>query len=222
MGRIKDKLTDYKNFWLIWISAAGQKEGISIFKIQTTWDIKTNYLYHNEASLGKPLFKLMEEQRYIDIVSKKIKPRFEWIPEYVYGIFQTEKTVGGFWSPQLVLKERWKYVQPFMEAYRKHLFDLSNLRKLYRDDRDALGIYGRYIFLHVFLYVIFSNIIAFSKKYSAEIVSKMIATTLSLGTGADLLNYMYELHSTIGGSPDFPLLFQNEQELTKLLCNLKW
>ncbi len=222
MGKLKEKLTDYKNFWLIWLSAAGQENGISLFKIQSMWDIKTNYLYHNEAGIGKPLVKLMEEQRYLDIVGNKIKPRFEWIPDYVYGIFKNEKPVGGFWSPELVIKEKWQYVQPFMTAYRKYLFESTNLRTLYRADRDTLGTYGRYIFIHVFLYVLFSNIIAFSKKYNAEIVSKMIATSLSLGTGTDMLNYMYELHSTIGGSSDFPVLFRNEEELTKLLCNLKW
>lgn len=222
MGKIKEKLTDYKNFWLIWLSCAGQKEGISLFRIQAVWDIKTNYLYHNEAGIRKPLFRLMEEERYIDIVGNRIKARFEWIPEYIYGLFMTEKPMGGFWSPELVVKEKWKYVQPFMESYRKYFFELSNLRILYRGSRDMLGAYGRYIFLHVFLYVLFSNMITFSRKYSAEIVSKMIATMLSLGTGADLLNYMYELHSTIGGSDSFPVLFSSEQELTKLLCNLKW
>jgi len=222
MGRLKEKLTDYKNFWLIWLSSAGQQNGISLFRTQSVWDIKTNYLYHNEAGLGKPLFRLMEENRYIEMAGTKIKPRFEWIPDYVYSLFSKEKPVGGFWSPELVVKEKWQYVQPFMEKYRKHFFELANLRTLYRNDRDIMGTYGRYIFLHVFLYVIFSNIIAFSKKYNAEIVSKMIATSLSLGTGADLLNYMYELHSTIGGSQDFPVMFRNEQELGKVLCNLKW
>jgi hypothetical protein len=222
MGRLKEKLTDYKNFWLIWISAAGQENGISLFRIQSNWDIKTNYLYHDETGLGKPLFRLMEEQRYIDIVGKKIKARFDWVPEHVNSIFRKEKPVGGFWSPELVLKEKWQFVQPFMQAYRKYFFELANLRILYRADRDTLGTYGRYIFLHVFIYVLFSNIIAFSKKYNADVVSKMAATLLSLGSGADLLNYMYELHSTIGGSPDFPLLFRDESELSKILCNLKW
>ena len=67
MGKIKAKLTDYKNFWLIWLSCAGSGNGISLFKIQTTWDIRTNYLYHREAGLGKPLFSLMAEEGYIEI-----------------------------------------------------------------------------------------------------------------------------------------------------------
>ena len=122
MGKAKAKLTDYKNFWLIWLSSAGQEKGISLFRIQSTWDIKTNYLYHNEAMIQKPLFKLMEEERFIEVVGNKIKARFDWIPEYVNELFHSEKPVGGFWSPELVVKDKWPRVQVFMEKYRKYLF----------------------------------------------------------------------------------------------------
>ncbi len=222
MGRLKEKVTDYKNFWLIWLSCAGQENGVSLFRIQTTWGIQTNYLYHSEAGLGRPLFKLMAEKGFIEIVGKKIRPRFEWIGGYVENMFKHEKPVGGFWSPELVVRAKWSQVQYFMEKYRKYLFDTDNLRILYRGDKDVLGTYGRYFFQHAFLYVLFSNIISFSRRYHAEIVSKMIATAISLGTGADLLNYMYHLHSQIGGSADFPVLVQNEEELLKILCSLKW
>ncbi len=222
MGKLKAKLTDYKNFWLIWLSCAGQEDGMSLFRIQSTWDIKTNYLYHNEAVIKKPLFKLMEEERFIDIAGNKIRARFEWIPGYVAEQFGSEKPVGGFWSPELIVKSKWALAQGFMQRYRKHFFELDNLRILYRGDRDVLGNYGRYVFQHVFLYILFSNIIAFSKRYSADIVTRMIATSISLGSGADVLNYMYQLHSTIGGSPDFPVLTTDEQELGKLLCSLRW
>lgn len=222
MGKLKTGLAEYKNFWLIWLSCAGQENGMSLFRIQSTWDIKTNYLYHNEAVIKKPLFRLMEEERFIDIVGNKIRARFEWVPAYVSDLFTAEKPTGGFWSPELIVKSKWPSVQAFMEKYRKYFFDLDNLRMLYRNDRDTLGIYGRYIFQHVFLYVLFSNIIAFSKKYSADIVTRMIATSVSLGSGADVLNYMYQLHSTIGGSPEFPVLTADEQELGRLLCTLRW
>ena len=222
MGKIKEKLTDYKNFWLIWISAAGQENGISLFRIQSAWDIKTNYLYHNEAGLGKPLFKLMEQERYIDMAGNKIKARFEWIPQYIIESLAGEKPVGGYWSPEIMIDEKWPFVHPFMQKYRKYFFDMTNLRTLYRGNRDVVGTYGRYVFQHVFLYVLFSNIISFAKRYNASVVSKMVATCISLGSGADVLNYMYELHSTIGGSSDFPTLIQNEQQLEKTLCALKW
>lgn len=199
MGGLKEKLTDYKNFWLIWLSCAGQEKGISLFRIQTTWGIQTNYLYHREASLGNPLFKLMTEQGYTETVGKKIRPRFEWIPEYVNLLFHGEKPTGG-WSPELGVKGKWPLVQPFMEKHRRFIFDLDNLRVLYKSDKDMMGLYGRYIFQHIFLYVLFSNLVAFSKRYHAEIVTRMISTSLSLGTGADVLNYMYHLHSQIGGA----------------------
>lgn len=221
MGRIKEKLTDYKNFWLIWLSCAGQENGISLFRIQTTWGIQTNYLYHKETGLGKPLFKLMAEQGYVDIIGNKIRPKFEWIPAYISHLFRGEKPTSG-WSPELAVNGRWPLVQPFMEKRRGFIFDLDNLRIMYRSDRDMLGTYGRYVFQHIFLYVLFSNLVAFSKRYHAEIVTRMISTSLSIGTGADVLNYMYHLHSQIGGSGDFPVLVENETELAKLLCPLKW
>ena len=222
MGKVKEKLTDYKNFWTIWLSCAGQEKGISLFGIQTMWGIQTNYLYHREAGLGKPIFRPMMEQGFIDVVGNKIKPKFGWIPDYVSQLFHAEKPAGGFWSPELVVKSKWGQVQAFIENYRKHLFDPDSLRILYKGNRDILGIYGRYIFQHIFLYVFFSNLISLSKKYSAEIVTKMISTSISLGTGADVLSYMYQLHSHIGGSRDFPVLAENEAELTNILCNLKW
>ncbi len=222
MGKLKERLTDYKNFWTIWLSCAGQEPGISLFRIQTTWGIQTNYLYHREAGLGRPLFKLMTERGFIEIIGNKIKPKLGWIPGYVNELFHHDKPVGGFWSPELVVKNKWPLVQAFIEKHRKYLFDLDNLMILYRSDKDMLGIYGRYIFQHIFLYVLFSNLIAFSKRYNAEIVTRMISTAVSLGTGADVINYMYQLHSQIGGSRDFPVLVQNEPELAKMLCSLRW
>ncbi len=222
MGRLKDKLTNYKNFWTIWLSCAGQERGVSLFRIQTTWGIQTNYLYHSEAGLGKPLFKLMAEQGFIEIVGKKIMPRFGWIPSYANGMFNEEKPTSGGWSPELVFRKKWPLVQAFMEKYRKYLFDLDNLRILYRSDKDVLGVYGRYIFQHIFLYVLFSNLLAFSKRYHAEIVTKMISTSISLGAGADVLNYMYHLHARIGGSKDFPAMVQSETELGEIMCPLRW
>ena len=222
MGKLKGRLTDYKNFWLIWLSCAGQEKGISLFRIQSKWGIQTNYLYHKEAGLGRPLFKLMEEKGFITIIGNKIRPRFEWIPGYVEQMFKSEKPAGGGWSRELVVKRKWPLVQAFIERHSGSLFDLENLRILYRDDKDVLGTYGRYVFQHVFLYVLFSNLITFSKKYNAEIVTKMISTAVSLGAGADVLNYMYQLHSHIREVPDFPVLMENEPEMVKTLCSLRW
>jgi hypothetical protein len=49
----------------------------------------------------------------------------------------------------------------------------------------------------------------------------MIATAVSFGAGADVLNYIYQLH-TQPGIADMPVLAQNEEELGKILCSLKW
>ena len=222
MGRAKEKLTDYKNFWLIWLTAAPHENGISLFRIQTSWGIQTNYLYHKEAGLGRPIFKLMAEQGYVEAAGSRIKAKFGWIAGFLESQLKSDKPAGGYWSPELVVRTKWPAVGAFMEKNSKAFFDPDSLHILYRGDRDVLGTYGRYVFQHIFLYVLFSNLIAFSKRYHAEVVTKMLSTAISLGAGADVLNYLYHLHSQLAGAPGFPALAADEQELSRMLCALKW
>jgi len=216
----KKELTGYKNFWLIWLNAASDKNGTSLFRIQTEWGVKTNYLYHIESGLGKPLFRQMIKGNYLIKEGKRLKPLFGWIPDYIKG--RRRETSKVSWTPNSLLVSKWSIVQKFMEKYHPLLFSLKNLKLLYRNDKEIIGRYGSNIFTDVFLYVLFSNMTVFCKKYKADIVSRIISTLISLSCERDILNYMYQLDSQLKRITDFPMLVKNENELSKILCTLKW
>lgn len=217
----KQKITDYKNFWLIWINSAGSREGSSLFRIQTDWGVKTNYLYHDETGLGTPLFRSMIRENYITKEGKRLKAGFSWIPEYVRETHSCTGTERG-WFPDSLVRIKWGSVQKFMEKYHPVIFGPENVKILYRNDKELIGRSGSRIFMDIFLYVMFSNLRVFCKKYEADIVLRMISTLISLSTERDLLNYMHRLDSLLGKVPDFPVLVRNESELSKMLCSLKW
>lgn len=216
----KKKLTGYKNFWLIWLNAASEKNGTSLFRIQTEWGVKTNYLYHIESGLGEPLFRQMIKENYIIKEGKRLKPLFGWVPEYIRGRYRGVSKES--WTPNSLVVGKWGAVQKFMEKYHPVLFSLKNLKLLYRDNKEMVGRYGTNIFTDVFMYVLFSNMTIFCKKYKADIVSRIISTLVSLSCERDLLNYMYQLDSQLKKITDFPMLVRNENELSKILCTLKW
>jgi len=219
MSRKKD-LTDYKNFWLIWLNSASEQNGTSLFRMQTEWGVKTNYLYHIESGLGRPLFECMIRDGYVVKEGKRLKPLFGWIPDYIkvkYG-----ENGGNGWSPNSLIVGKWEPVQKFIEKYHSMLFSLENLKLLYRNNREMVGKYGPCIFTDIFLYVLFSNMTTFCKKYRADVVLRMISTLVSLSSERDLLNYMYKLNSQLGKIVDFPVLIRNEDELSRILCTLKW
>ena len=219
--RKKSRLTDYKNFWLIWINSAGKREGISLFNIQTEWGVKTNYLYHNEVGLGAPLFRVMIRKNYITKEGKRLKAKFEWIPEYIRERFSMNGG-EGLWFPDSLLRVKWGTVQKFIEKYHPVLFDMENIKLLYKGDRELIGKSGPQIFTDIFLFVLFSNLRTFCKKYEADVVLRMMSTIISLSTERDLLNYIHKLDSELRNVPDFPVLVKDENELSKILCTLEW
>ncbi len=211
------KLTDYKNFWLIWLSCASKPNGMSLFNVQTEWGIRTNYLYHKEAGLGKPLFQCMIEQKYIKKEGKLLKPEFEWIKEHVKSRYSGASGTQTAWSPEIVINEKWPMIQGFIEKYHSILFDLKNLRVLYKD-KEMIGRGGHDIFIDIFAYVLFSNMISFFRKYKADLVSRIASTIISFSSGKNLLNYIHQLNVQIGRVKDFPILIRDESELTNILC----
>ena len=217
----KQKITDYKNFWLIWINSAGNDEGVSLFRIQTDWDIKTNYLYHSEVGLNAPLFRMMIRENYITKEGKRLKANFEWVPEYIRERYSG---IGkeGFWFPDYLIRIKWGLVQKFIEKYHSVLFNIDNLRILYGNDKEVLGKHGPQIFIDVFLYILFSNLRIFCKKYEADVVMRMMSTLISLSSEKDMLNYIHKLDSQLSKVVDFPVLMRDEEELSKMLCSLKW
>jgi len=219
--RTKQKITEYKNFWLIWINCAGSEKGISLFEIQTTWGVKTNYLYHNEVGLKSPLFRCMIRENYITKEGKRLKAGFGWVPSYVLNKYPAKET-GDNWLPDFLLRTKWPAVQKFMEKYHAVLFDAKHLKILYRNDKELVGKYGAQIFSDVFLYVLFSNLRVFCRKYEADIVLRMIATSLALSSERDLLNYIKAVDARLRNALDFPVLVRDENELSRMLCALKW
>ncbi len=219
--RKKSKLTDYKNFWLIWINCAGKEEGVSLFRIQTDWGVKTNYLYHNEMGLGTPLFRSMIRENYITKEGKSLRANFEWIAEFIRERYEG-KEIEGLWFPDSLLRIKWGAVQKFIEKYHPVLFDIKNMRLLYKNDKELIGKSGPQIFTDIFLYVLFSNLKVFCKKYEADVVLRIISTLISLTTDSDLLNYMHGLDSQLKNIQDLPVLVRDESELSKILCTLKW
>jgi hypothetical protein len=217
----KQKLTDYKNFWLIWINAASSEKGMSLFQIQTTWGIKTNYLYHNEIGLKSPLFRCMIRDNYITKEGKRLKAEFGWIPSYILNKYPSKED-SEHWVPDFLLRTKWHIVQKFIEKYHPILFDIKNLKILYKNDKELLGKYGEHILVDIFLYVLFSNLRVFCKKYEADVVLRMIATCIALASERDLLNYMKAVDEKMRNVADFPILVKDENELSRILCMLKW
>jgi len=219
--RIKQKITDYKNFWLIWIGCAGKEKGVSLFEVQTNWGVKTNYLYHNEIGLKSPLFRCMIRENYVKKDGKRIMAEFGWVPKYIYEKYPAKET-NDTWFPDFLIRTKWPALQKFMEKYHAVLFEQKNIKILYKNDKEIIGKYGPHIFADLFLYVLFSNLRVFCKKYEADIVLRMISTVISLSSDRDLLNYMKSVDSYLRRVVDFPVLVKDENELSRLLCTLKW
>jgi hypothetical protein len=219
MGRINDRITDYKNFWLIWMNCAGKPgSGESLFQIQNNWGIKTNYLYHNEAGLGKPLYVCMINDGYLRKSGRKLLPTFDWIPQHVKDNYASR--AGTAWFPSAFIGTRWPVIQTFIEKNASILFSRFNLRVLYKNSKDILGSYGSHIFTDIFLYVLFANFIPFTKKLHADIVMRILSTFISLFSDRDLLNYIRQVHPKIGNV--VPLIISNEREVNRLMYPYKW
>ena len=103
--RKKDDVTDYKNFWLIWMNAAGNREGQSLFSIQNQWGIRTNYLYHNETGLKTPLYIRMIKDGYLEKSGKRLKANFGWINTYVKKKYQIPQNNSNLWFPYTLINQ---------------------------------------------------------------------------------------------------------------------
>ena len=213
--RKKANITDYKNFWLIWLNAAGTPEGQSLFSIQTQWGIKTNYLYHNETGLKTPLYIRMIKDGYLEKSGKRLKANFSWIGTYVKRKYTIPQNNSTLWAPYALINQKWGIVQEFIESNHEKLFNQNMLRILYRGGKDNLGDQGRFIFSDIFLYVLFTDLMAFTRRYHADIVLRILLTSMSLFTERDILNYMREMNKIVGGN--VPNVINNEDELNRLM-----
>ena len=215
----KDRVTEYKNFWLIWITCAGKPDrGESLFQIQLKWGINTNYLYHNESGLGRQLYTRMIKDGYLIKSGPRLKSVFSWIPVYMKKISGSES--GGKWYPSALITAKWPAVQRFIEEHSSTLFSEEAMRILYKGSRDLLGDSGRYIFNDIFLYVLFSNLILFTKKYKADVVMRIISTAISIFSERDVVSYMRYLHERLFS--EVPAIITSEDEMNRVIYPFKW
>jgi len=54
------------------------------------------------------------------------------------------------------------------------------------------------------------------------VVIRMLSTVVSLSSERDIISYMHELDSKIGSIADFPVFVRDENELSRILCAIKW
>lgn len=209
-----EELTRYKNFWLVWMSAAGNKEGISLFMIQKEWGITTNYLYHHERRLKKPLFKAMIDEQYLEKSGRNLKARFDWIPDYI--LKKRRMSLSDQWSPNFQVIEKWALIQRFLEKSSPALFAMKNLKVLYKNT-DSIKKTGQFIFDDLYLFVLIYNIMPFCRKYKADIVTRIMYTIVSMASERNLLAYFQEV-SRAGIT--IPLIVRDESTLDEILCPL--
>jgi hypothetical protein len=203
------KLMDYSNFWLIWLGCAGHRHGTTLYKIQDAWGITTNYLYHKEARLGRPLFQAMIEEGYIKKDKRLVKADFSWIPSYMIESHKVEKKG---WSAGVLILENWPLVQDFIEKNREILFGEESLKILYKNIR-GLKAGGRAIFDDIFIITLADNISCISEEYKARVVGRILDTIISLFPGRDLFGYFQKLR----GNVKFPPIIKNDKEMLNCL-----
>ena len=212
------KLTDYRNFWLIWLGCAGDTDGTSLFSIQKEWCITTNYLYHREAGLNKPLCTAMIEGKFIEKKGRKLIAKFDWIPDYVIERQRPRGSKG--WSLKMFTIENWAKVQDFIETYHEAIFDTKVLKTLYPDLK-SIQRKGQDIFDDVFTLILVSNILPFCSKYKAHTVTRIIYTILSVTPERDLLGYFLKIMPEVSRMGEFPRVITDENELMGMLYPLK-
>lgn len=208
-------LTDYKNFWLIWLSCAGHPKGASLFNIQKNWKIETNYLYHKESGLGKPLVKSMIEDGYLSKEGKRIRAEFGWITDYM--IKRHKLGVNDGWTPDIFVIEKWTSVQKFMEKNCEVFFADDIIRDLYENNIDSIKEDGCHIFDDILLFVFVSSIAPLCERYHAENVIRVAYTVIGIGVRRKVLGYFGKLKDRLKNVKGIPALVENEEEFLKVL-----
>ncbi|MCK5594018.1 MAG: hypothetical protein KAI18_02130 [Candidatus Aenigmarchaeota archaeon] len=214
-----DELFEHSNFWLIWLGCAGSKEGVSLFKIQEFWGVKTNYLYHKERSIGVPLFKAMLDQGYLKEGKKGIVADFDWIPAYILKNHELKSNDSG-WSLNSFIVETIPDINEFIKNNYEVLFDKTFIRQLFLSDIKTLKRDGPNIFDDIMLFVFLYNLIPFCKRYGAEIVIRMFYTVFSFSSKKDFLRYYNELNHKLQKDA-VPNIILNEGELVNILCPIE-
>lgn len=173
-------LQNFGNFWLIWISCAGQKQ--SLYQIQKLWGIKTNYLYHPEKSLKVPLFSSMINEGYIRKEGKYLLAEFSWVKEYLLLNYKG------------TLMEN--YLETFFEFLvdnKEKFFQIDYLRLLFRGKPSLVKKYGKNIFSFIFLYLLYRDFREIAKLYKAEYIARIFRIFLNFTGELNLRMYFDKL-----------------------------
>ncbi|MBU0953758.1 MAG: hypothetical protein KKA90_05085 [Nanoarchaeota archaeon] len=208
-------LPEYKNFWLLWLSAAGSARGQSLFAIQKSWGITSNYLYHNEHRIGKPLVQAMIDSGYLNKEKGRISARFAWIPSYVEETFVAadEQTHGI----RKASAQSWQQIQPFIEQHHETLFGKEALQALYGFNPDAVRRTGFSIFHDLYLLVLHENVARFANKFQAPFIPRLTHALLAHAPRRDLLSYARTIRQALPENT-VPRILPNEQALGQFLA----
>ncbi len=203
-GREK-KVENYGNFWLIWLSCASKPK--SLFQIQFEWGISTNYLYHRERGLKKRISEIMLQENYIERKGKNLIAKFDWVPTYLSRQL-----------PEIVIKKYGRKFLTFLVNNRQAIFDLGNLKILFKNDPSLLKKYGRHLFSYIFLFMFLADFSKLSQKYRAEHIPKVFKFMLKFSTEVNLVKYFERLEERIKRE-DFFLVEKLEEwlELVEIL-----
>jgi len=213
------KMTDYKNFWLIWLTTASEPNGTTLFKIQKEWNISTNYLYHKESGIRKPLFKEMIAEGYLREENKKLFARFEWITDYIMVEYK-HKIEKQVWSPNLFIIKTWPHIQKFIEENQSIFFNIDKIKTLYKNDIKTIRKVGFTIFSDILLSIYILNIIPFCMKYNANVVVRIIYTLVTMASEKNFYGYFNSIRPFIEKNPNFPKIIPDEKTLLKVLAPL--
>jgi len=208
-------LFNYSNFWLIWLGCAGNPDGTSLFKLQEEWKIKTNYLYHKEAGLGKPLVKHMVSSGYLEQQKKGLVSKLDWIPAYMLERHKMQQSNG--WSINEFVLAKMPLFQKFIDKNRTVLFDRKILAGFYKSDINSIKKYGSCIFDDIYTFIFISNLVPFCMSNNAEIVIRMLNTASSFSPERDVLGYFNSLRAKLP-EDEIPRMIENEAALVKMLA----
>jgi hypothetical protein len=200
---IRKKLVEYLDFWLIWLSCVSQEK--SLFQIQQEWGIRTNYLYHKESALGKPLFSSMIDQNYLIKVGRKLKGTLDWVQNYI-----PEK------HPDTLIEKHKETIQEFVEKHHQILFNLDNLKILFKNDINLIKKNGDNIFSYITLYILYLDLSKLCAEYGADIVMEMFTIIFSVLPEVDFLGYMKSIDEDIGKIETEPLIIKDVKDLISL------
>ena len=157
----------------------------------------------------------MIKDGYLEKSGKRLKANFTWIGTYVKKNYKVPQGNSVMWFPYTLINQKWAMVQELIQKHHDVLFNINNLRVLYKGSKDMLGEQGKYVFSDIFLYALFTDLMTFTRRYHADIVLRILLTSMSLFTERDILNYMRVVNKQIGG--EVPNLISNEDELNRMM-----